>query len=57
MYQIVIAWNDQTSKSEHIDNIISALEALAIYMRDPDCERANIYDCVKNELIFKWCRR
>jgi len=43
-YHIVVAYEDQTSKSEHCDDIIAALQAVSIYLGDRDCWRALIWD-------------
>lgn len=50
MYQVIRAYNDFTSASEHTDSIINALTAAAIYLEDPDCFTVKIVD-VKNEKI------
>lgn len=56
MYQLIIAWDDFSSKSENAPDIISALEAAAIYIRDQHCCDVHIYDIVKKEDVMNWSR-
>ena len=43
-YQIVRAYDDQTSATETAENIVAALEAAAIYLRDKSCCSLSIWE-------------
>lgn len=55
-FQIITVYNDNTSKSEHVSEIQSALTAVSIYWMDPDCEMIRIYDCEKNINVLDYIR-
>lgn len=56
VYQIIIVYEDHWIKTEHTDNIISALEAIAIYLRDPTCIIAKVWDEHEKEWIVDYWR-
>lgn len=43
-YHIIVAYEDQTVKSERSNDIVAALQAVSIYLGDRDCYRAAIWD-------------
>ena len=55
-YQIIIVYDDYGTKTEHTDNIISALEAIAIYLRDSTCIIAKVWDENEKEWIVNYWR-
>lgn len=56
MYQIIRAYSDFTSMTEHTDSITSALSAAAIYLEDPDCVRMIVYDTKTGKTIVDYQR-
>ncbi len=56
MYQIIIMWDDCSSKTETTANFPSALACAAIYVEDPTCISVEIYDWNKHKLIMDWDR-
>lgn len=56
MYQVIRAYSDFTSMTEHTDSITSALSAAAIYLEDPDCVRMIVYDTKTGKTIVDYQR-
>ena len=56
MYQIIRAYNDFTSMTEHADSITSVLTAATIYLEDPDCVRIVVYDTKTGKTIVDYQR-
>ena len=55
MYQIIIVWDDCSSKTETA-NLTSALACAATYVEDPTCISVEIYDWNKHKRIMDWDR-
>lgn len=55
-YHMVTAYDDFAAKDEHTDDIISALETAAIYLRDNTCWRVSIWDTVTETWVLDYCR-
>lgn len=55
-YQLIIVWNDLSSKSENTDDIVSALNAAAIYIMDSTCIGVSIYDWQEKKTTLDWHR-
>ena len=55
-YQLIVAWDDCSVKSEQVDRITVCLTAAAIYMEDPSCCIVHIIDNNKETMVFDWCR-
>lgn len=56
MYELVRAYNDCTSMSEHSDDIVALLEAAAIYLRDRSCWSLHIYDNKHDCIVLTYYR-
>lgn len=56
MYQIIIAWDDCSCKTEHGNDILSVLRAAEIYIEDPHVNIIHIWDCSKKKDVFTWSR-
>lgn len=56
MYQIIIAWDDCSCKTESTNDIIAALGAVQIYLADPHICDIHIYDWNKKQDVFTWSR-
>lgn len=54
MYQIIIAWDDCSCKTERTDDIRAALRTVEIYLADSHICDVHIYDCVKKQDVFNW---
>lgn len=57
MYQLIVSYKDCSCKSEHTDSIKSALTAAAIYLEDPDCLTAVIYDTEDKKFILDYYKK
>lgn len=55
-YQLIVVWDDISSKTESCDDIIAALNAATIYMMDPSCISTTIYDWKEQKDILHWNR-
>ena len=58
-YQIIVAYDDQTCKTEYADDIINILGALSAYLEDPHADMASVWDMQSEEgmkLVFDWAR-
>lgn len=56
MYQIIIAWDDCSCKTEHTNDICAALRTVEIYLEDPQVCDIHIYDWNKQKDMFTWSR-
>lgn len=56
MYQLIRAYNDLTSVTEHCDDIVSALNAAAIYLTDSECWRVMIVNIETGAIILNYSR-
>lgn len=55
-YQLIVIWNDISSKTESCNDIVAAMNAAAIYMMDNTCIRVSIYDWQEKKDILDWNR-
>lgn len=55
-YQLIVVWDDISSKTESCDDIIAALNAATIYMMDHSCVQVSIYDWKELKDILNWNR-
>ena len=55
-YHMTTNYNDGFRKDEYTDDIISALEAAAIYLRDPDCWRVAVFDTILKSWTIDYMR-
>lgn len=53
-FAIYTIYNDRMEKKETADTIVSALETVAIYLRDPDCRYVMIKDLHDGKVIFRF---
>lgn len=54
MYQIIVAWDDCSCKTERTDDIRAALRTVEIYLADSHICDVHIYDCIKKQDVFNW---
>lgn len=54
-YQLIVAFDDCTSKSELTDNLQQALGAIEIYLEMPDVFVIHLIDNKAKRIIFDWC--
>lgn len=55
-YQLIVVWDDISSKTESCNDIIAALNAATIYMMDTSCNHVSIYDWKKHKDVLDWNR-
>ena len=55
-YQLIVAYDDCTSKSERTNDLNSAITAFYIYVQDPTCVIVNIYDYETKRLVLQFNR-
>ena len=56
MFMIIRAYNDFTSSTEHANDIVSALNASAIYLEDPNCWMIKIIEVANGKVIMDYWR-
>lgn len=55
-YQLIVVWDDISSKTECCNDIIAALNAATIYMMDNSCVQVSIRDWKENKDVLDWNR-
>lgn len=55
-YQLIVVWDNISSKVKNCDDIIAALNSATIYMMDPSCVQVLIYDWKELKDILNWNR-
>lgn len=55
-YQLIVVWDDISSKTESCNDIVAVMNAAAIYMMDNTCIRVSIYDWQEKKDILDWNR-
>lgn len=55
-FQIIVVYDDCTSKTETTPDIQRALNAVSIYWMDNDCSMIHIYDNLQNADILTYNR-
>lgn len=55
-YQLIIAFDDHTCKSEFSDSLQQILGAVQIYLELPDLSDISIIDYDHRKLVMSWCR-
>ena len=53
-YQLIVAWEDFTCKSELVDDFSACLAAASIYAEDPSCWVIHIVDNREEKMILDW---
>ena len=55
-YQLIVLWDDISSKSESSNEITAVLNAATIYMMDASCISVAIYDWKEHKNVLDWNR-
>ena len=55
-FQLIVAFDDCSVKTEMTDNLQGALGAIQIYLEMPDVFVIHLIDNIKEVMVFDWCR-